>query len=111
MVIIPALHEALRETKTVHFVQVSDEIGNIIIFKVIIMRILTIKGISILLKVKEKTLYQWDELGQIPCIKLNGCLRFDYHDIVRWKKECAKEPHSGYNPLTQARGPRKGGDE
>ena len=74
------------------------------------MRILTVKELSNIIKVREKTLYQWAELGQIPCIKFNGCLRFDLDDIMQWKKECTKEPHSSYNPLTQARGPRKGGD-
>jgi len=55
------------------------------------MKILTIKEVSELLKVKEKTLYQWAELGQIPCIKMNGCLRFDYEDIQEWVKSCKKE--------------------
>jgi len=73
------------------------------------INIVTIRELSKILKVKEKTLYQWAELGQIPCIKFNGCLRFDLYDIIQWKKSCTKEPHSSYNPLTQARGPRKGG--
>jgi len=73
------------------------------------MKIVTVKELSELLKVKVKTLYQWAELGQIPCIKLNGCLRFDLEDIEQWKKGCTKTPCSGYNSLTQARGPRNGG--
>ena len=52
------------------------------------MKILTIKEVSEMIRVKEKTLYGWAELGQIPCIKFNGCLRFDLDDIVRWKEGC-----------------------
>ena len=55
------------------------------------MKIMTIKEVSELLRVKEKTLYQWAELGQIPCIKMNGCLRFDLDDIQRWVKSCRKD--------------------
>ena len=73
--------------------------------------IVTIAELSKILKVKEKTLYQWAELGQIPSLKLNGCLRFDLNEILQWVKSCKREPHSSYNPFTQARGPKKGGDE
>jgi excisionase family DNA binding protein len=73
------------------------------------MKLVSIKELSQILDIKEKTLYQWAELGQIPCIKLNGCLRFDSDDIFEWIKSCKKDASSGYNPFTQARGPRKGG--
>lgn len=55
------------------------------------MKIVTVKEIAELLKVKEKTLYQWAELGQIPCIKMNGCLRFDLEDIQKWVKSCRRD--------------------
>jgi len=72
------------------------------------MKILTFKELSGLLKVSIKTLYQWAELGQIPCIKLNGCLRFNLNDIEEWILESTKKPHSSYNPLARtARGPGK----
>jgi excisionase family DNA binding protein len=74
------------------------------------MKILTISELSELLKVKPKTLYQWAELGQVPSIKLNGVLRFDLDDIASWVSACKKEADSRYNPFTQARGPRKGGE-
>ena len=74
------------------------------------MKLITIQELSELLKVKPKTLYQWAELGNIPCTKLNGCLRFNLDDIEAWVKDSTNEPSSGYNPLTQARGPRKGVD-
>lgn len=74
------------------------------------MKLLTIKEVSEILQIKEKTIYQWAELGQIPCAKLNGALRFDLNDITRWIKSCKKEPSSSHNPFTQARGPRRGGE-
>jgi len=74
------------------------------------MKILTVKELAEIINVKVKTLYQWAELGQIPCIKMHGALRFDLDDIKEWMKSCKKEPMSSYNPITQARGPRKGGN-
>jgi len=75
------------------------------------MNLLTVQEVSEIIKAKPKTIYQWAELGQIPCVKLNGSLRFDFDDILVWINSCKKEPSSSYNPLTQARGPRKGGDD
>ncbi len=75
------------------------------------MNILTAKELSEILKVSDKTIYQWSELGQIPCIKMNGSLRFNLDDIKSWISECTKQPYSSYNPLTQIRGPKKGGNE
>lgn len=75
------------------------------------INIVTIKELSKVLKVKEKTLYQWAALGQIPCIKFNGCLRFDLDELYQWIKSCKKEASSGYNPFTLANRPRSGGDK
>ena len=72
------------------------------------MDLLTVRELSGILKVKEKTLYQWAELGQIPRIKLNGALRFDPNDIEKWISDCKKAPDSGYNPATKLEA-RKGG--
>ena len=44
--------------------------------------------------VKEKTLYQWAELGQIPSIKMQGCLRFDLDDVMKWIETCKRVPHN-----------------
>ena len=68
------------------------------------MQIIDIKALSQLLTVKEKTLYQWAELGQIPCIKLNGALRFDIEDITNWVDSCKKAVNSSYNPFAQTVG-------
>ena len=75
------------------------------------MKLIGVKEVAEILKVKPSTLYQWSELGQIPCVKLNGALRFDIEDIMNWIKSCKKETASSYNPFTQARSPRKGGRE
>ena len=72
------------------------------------MKLLTVRELGAYLNVKEKTLYQWAELGQIPSIKLNGALRFDPHKIDGWLQTCAREPRSSYNPLTKLE-VRKGG--
>lgn len=73
------------------------------------MKLITIKEASEFFNVKPSTLYQWAELGQIPCIKINGALRFDIDDVKKWVDSCKKNINSGYNPFTQARGPRRGG--
>jgi excisionase family DNA binding protein len=73
------------------------------------MKLIDVKTMSEFLGLKESTVYQWAELGQIPCIKLNGSLRFDLDDIKAWVASCKKDVRSEYNPFTQtARGPRKG---
>lgn len=74
-----------------------------------VLKLLTVQEVSEILQAKPKTVYQWAELGQIPCLKLNGVLRFDIDDILKWIKDCKKTPENSYNFHTQARGPRKGG--
>ena len=74
-----------------------------------IIKIAGVKEIAEMLKMKPSTLYQWAELGQIPCIKLNGSLRFDLDDIDKWVKSCKREATSSYNPLIRTRSLRKGG--
>lgn len=73
------------------------------------MKLMTVQELSEMLRVKVKTLYQWAELRQIPCIKINGVLRFDQDDIIQWIEENKKMPSTGYNNSIQARSPRKGG--
>jgi excisionase family DNA binding protein len=65
------------------------------------MKLLGVKEISEMLNVKPSTLYQWAELGQIPCVKLNGALRFDMEDINQWINSCKKQVTSDYNPLVK----------
>jgi len=74
------------------------------------MNLIDVKKVSEIISVKPSTIYQWAELGQIPCVKLNGTLRFDSEDISKWIDDCKKQPHSGYNPLAQSlTRPKKGG--
>jgi len=63
------------------------------------MKLLTVKELSTIINIAEKTLYQWANLGVIPSMKLNGALRFDFDDIQAWINMCKKKPHSSYNPL------------
>jgi excisionase family DNA binding protein len=72
------------------------------------MKLLTVKNVSTMLGVKEKTLYQWVEMGQIPHVKINGCVRFDSDDIQAWIDDCKKKAQSSYNPFTRLEA-RKGG--
>lgn len=73
------------------------------------MKLMTVKEVSEILNANSKTIYQWAELGQIPSVKLNGCLRFDLDDIKEWIKSCKKEAASSYNPFNSNQRPRKGG--
>ncbi|HAM50291.1 MAG TPA: hypothetical protein DCP92_06205 [Nitrospiraceae bacterium] len=72
------------------------------------MTIITIKELSEFLKVAPKTLYQWAEQKQIPCLKLNGTLRFDMDEIRIWLDSCKRSTALGYNPLSRLEA-RKGG--
>ena len=74
------------------------------------MKLMTIQELSDLLKIKPKTLYQWAELRQIPCLKLNGALRFDIDDINNWLLSCKNNNDTGYNQITKtvASSPKKG---
>ena len=72
------------------------------------MELLTVRNLAAMLGVKEKTLYQWAGLGQIPHIRLNGSIRFDLEDIKTWVDNCKKVAQAGYNPVAKLEA-RKGG--
>ncbi len=48
------------------------------------MKLITIKELSVFLKVKVNTLYSWVHSGTVPYYKLNGLLRFDMAEIEEW---------------------------
>ena len=73
------------------------------------MQLIDIKKVAEMLGVKPPTIYNWAEMGRIPYVKLNGALRFDPEDLLKWIQSCKKQVSSGYNPLTQGRSPNKGG--
>jgi excisionase family DNA binding protein len=71
------------------------------------VRILTCKEVAQLLNIKVHTIYAWAEQGLIPCLKLNGALRFDESEVISWIQEC-KRPGRCYNSTIQVRGPKGG---
>jgi excisionase family DNA binding protein len=74
------------------------------------VRILTCKQVAELLQAKLSTVYAWAEQGIVPCVKLNGLLRFDEDEILQWIKAC-KRPERCYTRSIQARGPKRGGKQ
>lgn len=48
--------------------------------------LLTIKDLSEQLQIKRSTRYLWAQQGRIPCLKLNGLVRFDPVAIGEWVK-------------------------
>ncbi len=67
------------------------------------MKFLTVSDICELINAKPSTIYQWAELGQIPCFKINGLLRFEEKEILDWLKGQKKV----YNTGRAGRGPGK----
>jgi len=45
------------------------------------------KEVAQKLKVKEVTIYQWARRGVLPHFKLEGCIRFDYQDVLEFVRE------------------------
>ena len=74
------------------------------------MKMLTVKQVSELIQVKEKTIYQWVEMRQIPHHKLNGAIRFNYDVIIEWMDSCARQSDKSYNLLSKLEA-RKGGQK
>ena len=50
------------------------------------MQLLTIKQLSERLNFKIKTIYDWVHRERIPYLKIEGSLRFDYDEVLRWLK-------------------------
>lgn len=48
------------------------------------MNLLTVKEVSARLKTGKSTIYEWAALGLIPCVKVNGLLRFDEAELEAW---------------------------
>ncbi|MDH3973496.1 MAG: helix-turn-helix domain-containing protein [Deltaproteobacteria bacterium] len=46
--------------------------------------LLTPKQVAEILNCKVKTVYSWAESGKIPCLKVNGILRFVPVEIKEW---------------------------
>ena len=50
--------------------------------------LLTVKDLATRLQVKDKTVYAWASRGKIPCVKVNGAIRFDAREIEHWLQQC-----------------------
>ena len=50
--------------------------------------LLTVKDMATRLQVKDKTVYAWASQGKIPCVKVNGVIRFDAKEIEHWLQQC-----------------------
>jgi excisionase family DNA binding protein len=48
------------------------------------MMLLTVKDLAARFQVKEKTVYAWASQGKIPCMKIEGVIRFDSSQIEKW---------------------------
>jgi excisionase family DNA binding protein len=48
----------------------------------------TVKDLAARLQVKDKTIYAWVSQGKIPCVKVNGVIRFDAREIEHWLQRC-----------------------
>lgn len=69
------------------------------------MTLLTVKDMATRLQVKEKTIYAWASQGRIPCVKVNGVIRFDAREIEQWLRKCQV---SVGVPCTSSVGKRRG---
>ena len=58
------------------------------------MKMLSIKQLSMKINVKTKTIYDWVHKRKIPHYKLEGCLRFNESEIMRWVESKKHKTHS-----------------
>ena len=61
------------------------------------MKLLTVKEVSEIISAKRTTVYEWAEMGKIPCLKINGLLRFLEEDVLAWIKDCKLDSDQYYN--------------
>lgn len=52
------------------------------------MKLLTAEDVAKIINAGKSTIYEWAELGRIPCYKVNGLLRFDESEILEWLRSC-----------------------
>ena len=46
--------------------------------------LLTATQVAEYLGVHRKTIYAWIRTRGLPCVRLGGCLRFRWDDVLRW---------------------------
>ena len=54
--------------------------------------LLSVREVSSALSVHPKTLYKWTALGRIPCLRINGLLRFRKKDFEDWQDKHKSQP-------------------
>ena len=69
------------------------------------MKLLTVKDLASILKAKPSTIYSWAEQGLMPSFKLNGLLRFEEDEVLKWLESCRNQSYT----VEAGRRPRKGG--
>ena len=67
--------------------------------------LMTVKDMATRLQVKDKTIYAWVSQGRIPCVKVNGVIRFDAREIELWLQQC----HVPIGPPRMPVKPRRNG--
>jgi excisionase family DNA binding protein len=67
------------------------------------MTLLTVKDMATWLQVKEKTIYAWTSQGKMPCVKVNGVIRFDAREIEQWLQTCHVPVGPPRRPATNRR--------
>jgi excisionase family DNA binding protein len=67
------------------------------------MTLLTVKDMATRLQVKEKTIYAWASQGKLPCVKVNGVIRFDERAIEQWLQACHVPVGPPRTPATKRR--------
>ena len=67
------------------------------------LSLLTVKDLATWLQVKDKTVYAWVSQGKIPCVKVNGAIRFDATEIEQWLQECHVPTGPPHMPDTHRR--------
>lgn len=49
-------------------------------------RLLSVSDVAVYLNVSDLTIRKWRKAGQIPSLKVGGCVRFDMTEIENWIK-------------------------
>jgi hypothetical protein len=71
------------------------------------MKLITAKQLGDIIEVKPKTLYLWAATRQIPSVLINGLVRFDLDEVLKWIQANQKSK-SDADQETMAKRRRKG---
>lgn len=65
--------------------------------------LMTVVEMATRLQVKEKTIYAWVSQGKLPCMKINGVIRFSAREIEQWLQGCQVPVGRPRLPVTNRR--------